>query len=83
MSTRPSTNYPRCQKHGLPVNQGIISQEDMAKLRRSQTLQWAERFNELFGCQTCPAGGFYAWDVEAVLERMETGRKTGTQLIWD
>lgn len=41
------------------------------------------KFAELFGTQTCPAGGYYPWDVEAVLERMMSGKLTGSQAIWD
>ena len=44
-------------------------------------------FNELFGVQTCPLingqHGLYPWDVEAVLERMISGKLTGTQAFWD
>ena len=42
-----------------------------------------ERFGDLFGTQTCYAGGVYAWDAEAVLERMMSGQLTGTQKYWD
>ncbi len=42
-----------------------------------------ERFSDLFGVQTCYAGGVYAWDAEAVLERMMGGRLTGSQRYWD
>jgi len=42
-----------------------------------------ELFGKLYGVQTAGANGMYPWDVEAVLERMMSGRKTGTQLHWD
>lgn len=50
-----------------------------------------EKFCELFGVQTCPiiqsGDGYlhalYAWDAEAVLERMISGKLTGSQLDWD
>ena len=47
-----------------------------------------KEFDGLFGVQTCPVlaelgQALYAWDVEAVLERMMSGRITGTQLFWD
>ena len=46
-----------------------------------------KRFIHFFGVQTCPAvkGGaaVYPWDAEAVLERLRTGRLTGTQKDWD
>ena len=41
-------------------------------------------FAKLFGTgQTCGGNGAYLWDVEAVLERMESGKRTGSQLFWD
>ena len=42
-----------------------------------------EKFSEYFGVQTCYQDGFYPWDVEDVLERMMSGKLTGTQLIMD
>lgn len=45
------------------------------------------KFNEYFGIQTCPVvpegPAVYPWDAEAVLERIASGKKTGSQLIWD
>jgi hypothetical protein len=47
----------------------------------------SELFSKLFGVQTCPVvngkSAMYPWDVEAVLERMMSGKLTGTQLLWD
>ena len=43
----------------------------------------AKTFNSLFGCQTACDRGVYPCDVEAVLERMLSGKKTGTQLVMD
>jgi hypothetical protein len=42
-----------------------------------------DKFSEYFGMQTCHEGGLYPWDVEPVLERMMSGKLTGTQLYWD
>ncbi len=42
-----------------------------------------KRFSAAFGCQTCMQAGPFAYDVEAVLERLASGRLTGTQLAWD
>ena len=44
-----------------------------------------KQFSEMFGIQTCLVDGPYAWDVEAVLERIASGRLTGTQhpMGWD
>lgn len=55
----------------------------------------SREFDSLFGIQTCPvieaetkkngdhAGCLYPWDAEAVLERMASGERTGSQLHWD
>jgi hypothetical protein len=42
-----------------------------------------DTYVELFGVQTQILQGPYAWDVEAVLERMMSGKLTGTQLFMD
>lgn len=42
-----------------------------------------ELFGKLFGIQTCLTEGPYAWDVESVLERMESGKLTGSQKDFD
>jgi len=44
---------------------------------------WLVKFNDFFGVQTCLMEGPYPWDVDNVLERIMSGRKVGTQLIWD
>lgn len=44
--------------------------------------EW-ERFCKLFGVQTCPIEGIYAWDAESVLERMRSGKLQGSQLYFD
>lgn len=41
------------------------------------------KFNKLFGIQTCFVEGPDAHDVEAVLERMASGKLVGSQLHWD
>ena len=42
-----------------------------------------KQFGEFYGIQTQSGGGPYAWDVEAVLKRINTGKLTGTQLYRD
>jgi hypothetical protein len=42
-----------------------------------------EEYSELYGIQTQYVDGPYPWDVEEVLERMMSGKLTGTQLLWD
>lgn len=82
---KEETRYPRLGQLGIPVSYepvACVKHEDLqAGLTRSKLDR--KKFSELFGVQTCPIGGFYPWDVEAVLERMLSGRKTGTQLWWD
>lgn len=42
-----------------------------------------EQFCNYYGVQTAGENGMYPWDVEAVLERMMSGKLQGTQLLWD
>lgn len=76
--------YPRAEQFGLTIDRthpgiaGIHSEELREKLGDR-----IEEFSELFGIQTCGENGLYVYDVEAVLERMESGKLTGTQLYWD
>lgn len=79
------TKYPRIEQFGLiistdkPGPPGIHYSEFLIKIPdEKKTL-----FSDLYGCQTCGENGAYPWDVEAVLERMESGKLTGTQLHWD
>lgn len=78
-----TTAYPRCRALGLRVRNGYVPFSDLSRIARKKGKQWSDRFDRLFGVQTVCADGMYAWDVEAVLERMASGRRTGTQLLWD
>lgn len=77
--------YPRIEQYGLVISNdkpgppGIHWSEFLAKIPYEQK----DRFSELMTGQTCSENGAYPWDVEAVLERMNSGRLTGTQLYWD
>lgn len=86
--------YPRIKQIGLKVHTKpcthVRSVELDAALSKAGLKR--EQFSQLFGDgQTCPAiackGGYipamYPYDVEAVLERMLSGKLTGTQLFWD
>jgi hypothetical protein len=84
-----SQDYPRLSQIGVEVNfkpYPYVNPKDLNKAMLKNNLD-INKFNELFGIQTmivingkgCP----YPWDVEAVLERMMSGRLTGTQLIMD
>lgn len=75
--------YPYCKKYGLKVVEGEIQDEQITKLFDRMGKPFVGQFNRLFGIQTSSASGLYACDVEAVLCRMDTGKRTGTQLLWD
>jgi hypothetical protein len=86
------SEYPRCNELKIPVHHrdeeakvAHVFAEDVKKALKTRA-NYA-KFNKLFGCQTCPIIGdqyaLYPWDVEAVLERMLSGRLTGTQRLWD
>jgi len=77
--------YKRCREIGV-----TIIQEPMNHVNRNnlhECLMKAgmspELYSKLYGVQTQYIGGPYAWDVEAVLERMMSGKLTGTQLLMD
>lgn len=76
-------NYPRLAqlKVQLTPDGWVSSRELRAGLRRGKLKKAV--FDKYFGIQTCPEGGVYPWDAEAVLERMMSGRLTGTQALWD
>jgi hypothetical protein len=82
-------SYPALRKLKVPVHTAkghfdyVLSADLDARLTEAER----RRFGALFGVQTCPCVdeglAMYAWDAEAVLVRMKTGRLTGSQLLWD
>lgn len=74
--------YPRIKEFGLTVHPDPVPHVKHEELDKALGDRRKE-FGKLFGIQTCLAEGPYASDVEAVLERMATGRLTGTQLFMD
>lgn len=76
--------YPRLKKLGVPIHDvegyPVVPWESLASKLSAEE---HKRFSKLFGVQTCVQSGCFAYDAEAVLERMATGRLTGTQLDWD
>jgi hypothetical protein len=79
------SEYPRCEQIGV-----TIIQEPVAHIKRANLHECLlndgldlEQYSELYGVQTQYVDGPYPWDVEAVLERMMSGKLTGTQLLWD
>jgi hypothetical protein len=80
--------YPCCTAAGLSVQRSkggcaYISRADMQKMYADKGDAFSKRFCALYGVQTAAVEGPYPHDVEAVLYRMRTGRKTGTQLFFD
>ncbi len=81
-SDNSQEKYPRIKQLGVTVHTEPLSHVKRDELKAALG-KFADTFYELFGCQTCLMDGPYAWDVEAVLERMASGRVTGTQLFPD
>lgn len=83
-----ATQYKFCDKLGLTIHahpqDGRVLFIPFKELRdKLNEANIAETFSELFGVQTITDLGPYPWDVEATLELIFTGHKTGSQLLWD
>jgi hypothetical protein len=77
-------HYPCIKKLGVKIYNDPYPHVKWTELHlKLEELDIVKKFNEFYGCQTCCEGGPYAHDVEAVLERIKTGKLTGTQLFWD
>lgn len=82
------TAYPRIEQLGIPVEKYPGSQnfeyvpfKELERVLKKHGL--AEKFHTMFGIQTVCDLGPYPWDVEAVLERIFSGKLIGSQLDWD
>ena len=77
--------YKRCREIGVTIIREPIDHVNRNDLheRLTKAGMSSELYSNLYGVQTQYIGGPYAWDVEAVLERMMSGKLTGTQLLWD
>jgi hypothetical protein len=79
-------DYPRVESLGINVkfDRGVpfIPWQHLDERLKESGVD-KRRFDKLFGVQTCLERGPYPWDVEAVLERMFSGKLVGTQLFWD
>lgn len=85
---KKKSEYPRIDQLGLKINMlhdnvppGILESDLTVALNKHGMDR--EEFGRLFGVQTMGSNGMYAWDVEAVLERMISGTLTGSQYYWD
>lgn len=77
--------YPRIDSIGLTVHTEPVAHVKRTELKDALVRAGIDlpRFYDLFGVQTCYIEGPYPWDVESVLERLKSGRLTGTQAVWD
>jgi len=90
---KKSKHYPRLAQIGCPITvvttdggyqHWVVNRKAFgAAMLRNRDILDEAKFNYLFGCQTVSEYGAYPHDIEAVLERMLSGRLTGTQLIPD
>jgi hypothetical protein len=78
-------DFPRCEQIGATIILEPISHIPRANLRECLNRAGIDEeiYADLYGIQTQCAYGPYPWDVEAVLERMMSGKLTGTQLLVD
>ncbi len=78
--------YPRIEALGIRIhrtdNTAWVTWRDIHAALDRRGLS-REKFGEYFGVQTQLVEGPFPGDVEAVLERMMSGTKTGTQKFWD
>jgi hypothetical protein len=79
------SEYPRCNQIGVSVIEHPIHHVNRQELNECLVKAGLnpDTYSELYGGQTQILQGPYAWDVEAVLERMMSGKLTGTQLFMD
>jgi len=83
------SDYKRLDELGIPVHLGPMSyvKPDEIQVALEKHGMSMKEFDRLFGVQTAPIVdgkmALYPWDCNAVLERLISGRRTGSQLIWD
>jgi len=78
--------YPRLKQIGITLTVHTSGFHYVLPLDLNAALEKhniREQFNKLFGVQTCCMEGPYASDCESVLERIFSGKLTGSQLEWD
>ena len=74
-----------CNLFGLPIAEKdgtrYCPRKELNSYLRKRKI--TKLFNKFYGIQTQFEDGPYFHDVEAVMVRIYSGRRTGTQLIWD
>ena len=76
--------YPRIEALGLKVETDPLEYVNRRKLNGALKKKHITKlFGKLYGIQTSYIDGPYADDVEAVLERIASGKLIGSQLLWD
>jgi hypothetical protein len=77
--------YPRIQELGIKIyydkDLAYIKWVELRKVLRKNKI--TSPFHAFFGIQTCYLDGPYAHDVEAVFERIKSGKLLGSQQDWD
>lgn len=77
--------YPRCAQLGLVVKStpsfDYVERKHLASVLRKKRI--VRKYAKFFGIQTQYLDGPFAHDVEPVLERILSGKLTGTQLYYD
>ena len=77
------SSHPNIDKLGIKISKDPIRVKwgDLNVVLEKHNIGY--EFSKYYGIQTCYSDGGYVHDVEAVLERIKTGKRTGTQLFWD
>lgn len=78
--------YPRISELGLTIVTkcpNSIPGVSFAEIKEKLGNKKYKIFADMYGCQTCGMNGPYVYDIEAVLERMMSGKLKGTQLFFD
>jgi hypothetical protein len=81
------SDFPRLEKLGIKIHVSPVQHVLFADLESKLNTAQQEELNQRMNGQTCPVveagAAAYPWDVEAILERMASGKLTGSQLLWD
>jgi hypothetical protein len=75
--------FPRIEGLGVKIYDEPLQYVKREDLKEALGKRKFKQLTKFIGVATCPINGLYPSDVEAALERMETGNLTGSQLYWD